>query len=547
MPFSVPFGALDHLTVFGEAPAGALPLPGYLPPLQMGTLHPSAPAGMTVEMLPWSVRFSSECFSIGFSLLRPEILHLGWDGVGGKRAGENRVQASYAAFQSGAGLFSGLSGPLLRTLHGDFGANLWTGQVEAIGDQVHYRDLHCGQGMYIDACFTINAEGFRLELTQRAQSSIPAIEVEGWRLAWNCAAAMTAAAALPTLRPGRNGEVELPMCWAGDGNGALRCEKLSGDAYLQIESYRGMRAVTGGMVLGPRAATEACPAVPAGVFSSSWECSVANFAPLTSSDDSPELPPSIRRHWGSIYSCFRPELGGFSNNAVSTNCHVNQGHPAELAVFTRQPDCGPDPLALYRFTIERALLGGGGYGFWRNLYLDTDPILVSGAGRLHQARTDLDWLRRVEPGLVQAIDRMLGNIGPEGLVVCRDLSGNSGSFRWSSNAMDVVGFGHLDAYVNAWSYRGLRNAAPLLAELGQRDLSARCTTAADRLCEAYPTYLLNPETGWIAGWRSHDGQLHDAAFLWVNGVACAFGLLPQQTAAEALRRLEQLRREAGAS
>jgi hypothetical protein len=107
----------------------------------------------------------------------------------------------------------------------------------------------------------------------------------------------------------------------------------------------------------------------------------------------------------------------------------------------------------------------------------------------------------------------------------------------------VVGFGHIDAYVNAWSYRALRNAAPLLAALSRRRLARRCTAAADALREAYPRALLNPETGWVAGWRSRDGELHDAAYLWVNAAACAFGLLPEDAAAEALRRLERLRHE----
>jgi hypothetical protein len=545
-PYSVPFGALDTLAVFGEAPAGEKPVPAYLPPLRTGALNPAAPEGMTVESLPWLVRFNSERFSIGFSLVRPELLHLGWDGVGGARAKENRVRTSSAAFQGGAGLFTGLSGPMLRTAQGDFGSNLWTGYVEVKDNRVAYRDLHCGQGVTIDAVFTVTEEGFRLELTQRAEKPVAAIEMEGWRLAWNCAAAMTAAASPPTLHPGRNGEVELPLFWAGDGNGALRCEKLSGDATIQVESYRCMNAVTGGLVPGPRPSLEAAFTVPAGVFTSIWAFSVAAFEPVHGGIAGAALPEAVRRHWGSVYACFRPEYGGFSNNAVSVNCHVNQNHPAEIAVFTRQPERGPDPLALFRFSIERALLGGGGYGFWRNLYLDSDPILVSGAGRLHQARPDIGWLRRVEPGLVQAAERMLGNCGPEGLVVCRALSGNSGSFRWSSNAMDVVGFGHMDSYVNAWTYRGLRNAAPLLAALGRNALAARCDEASDALRTAYAAHLLNPDTGWVAGWRSRDGQFHDAAYLWVNGVACAFGLLPYHTASEALRRLERLRSEVGA-
>ncbi len=537
-PFSVPFGTLDTLVAFGQAPEGEIPLPEYLPPLEVGTVQASAPAGMGVEVLPWIVKFQSDKFSIGFSMIRPEILHLGWDGTGSGRAGDNRVFRTRSA-----GLYTGLSGPVLRTFRGDYGANLWTGRVDVKGNKIYYRDLHCGQGVIIDATFTVTVDGFHLELKQRSDHSIPVIEFETWRLNWNCGEAMTAAA-VPTLHPGRNGEVEIPMFWAGDGNGCLRCEKLSGEAYLQIESYRCQNAVAGGLIQGIRPVPESGQIIPAAELVSNWKFSVASFEPIRQTEKG--LSAALRRHWGSIYSCFRPELGGFSNNAVSVNCHVNQHCPNEIIPFTQMPERGPDPLRLYRFTLERALLGGGGYGFWRNLYLDSDPILVSGVGRCFQVRPDMNWLRRIESGLIQAINRMLGTIGCEGMVVCRDLSGNSGTYRWSSNAMDVVGFGHMDAYVNAWSYRGLRNAAALLMFLDHKELSARCANAAEVLREAYPKYLLNHETGWVAGWRSRDDKLHDAAYLWVNVVAIAFGLLPEDVATEALRRLEKLRHKVGA-
>ncbi len=545
-PYSVPFGALDSLTAFGSSNTVDKKLPEYLPPLQVGSICPAAPEKMTVEQLPWLVKFCSEKFSIGFSLVRPEILHLGWDGVGGNRAGENRVRASSAGFQGGQGLFSGQSGPILRTSFGDFGSNCWTGSVDIDGNNIYYRNLDCGQGIIIDAHFIVSEDGFSIEIKQHVEKSIHVIEIEGWRLAWNCASAMTAPAAIPTLKPGRNGDVELPMFWAGDGNGALQCENVDGDAYLQVDSYRCMNAVTGGIIMGSRIMDDICPIVPAGTYTSKWNYKVTAFEPVTNGNDNDKVSSALRRHWGSIYSCFRPEYGGFSNNAVSVNCHVNQGHPAETVVFTQKPINGPDPLELYRFTIERGLLGGGGYGFWRNLYLDSDPILVSGAGRIYQAKPDIKWLNKIKPGLIKATERMLNSFGDEGLVVCHDLSGNSSSFRWSSNAMDVVGYGHMDAYVNAWTYRGLRNAASMLKALDCNELSVRCIEFAEKLKNAYSTFLLNPETGWIAGWRSRDGQLHDAAYLWVNGVACAFGLLPFDEAKEALHRLEKLRNDVGA-
>ncbi len=541
VPISVPFGTLDSLKAFGSIPGTPHQPPAYRPPLSRGTIRPRAPAGMDVEVMPWMVEFRGPALSVAFSLRRPELLRLGWDGTGSGRASRNRLHANV-----GPDLLGGQSGPILRTFRGDFGPHCWTGSVDVEGAAVTYRDLDCGEGVRIDAVFTVEPEGMTLALALLAVHPVPVLELEAWRLAWNCASAMTGAAAVPTLLPGRGGDVLLPMFWAGDGNGCLRCELLSGEAGLQVESFRSRNAVVGGIVPGPRPDPRGLLVLPPGTWRSTWRWSLSAFAPAAEAgavSGSHDPGPALRRHWGSVFSCFRPEYGGFSNNAVSVNCHVNQHCASELAVFTRRPERGPDPVAMLRFSLERALLGGGGYGFWRNLYLDADPVLVSSAGRLHQVHPDVRWLERVRPGLAAATERVLATLGDDGLAVCRDLSGDSGSHRWSSNAMDVVGFGHLDAYVNAWTYRALRNAVPLL---GGAHLAGRCRDAAERLREAFPRCFLNPANGWVAGWRSRDGELHDAAYLWVNGVALAFGLLPEDAAAEALRRLERLRVEVGA-
>lgn len=541
VPFSVPFATLDSLVAMGTPPAARSPLPAYVPPLQKGVIRPEAPVGMTVENLPWMVVFRGPRLSVGFSLRRPQLMHLGWDGTASGQSNDNRISTGRTV----SGLYTGPNGPVLRTFGGDFGANVWPGKVEVDGNRVTYSALDCWQGVQLDASFTVSADAIEVEFTQRAPHPVPAIELEAWRMNFNCAHAMTAAAGVPTLHPGRNGEVELPMFWAGDGNGCLRCEKLDGDAYLQVESYRRYNQVVGGIVLADRPGLDGLLLVPAGTRTSRWRWSVTAFEPEAA--PGAKLSGAMRKHWGSIYSCFRPEYGGFSNNAVSVNCHVTQCAQTEIVAMTRRPERGPDPLTMHRFTIERALLGGGGYGFWRNLFQDSDPCLVSGAGGVYSARPDKQWLEKIKPGLSAAAKRMLGTIGDEGLAINRDLSGNSGSFRWSSNAMDVVGFGHMDAYVNAWTYRGLRNAAAMFRVLKDGSLADRCTEAAERLRQAYAPQLLNPETGFVAGWRSRDGQLHDSAFVWVNGLACAFGLLDAKDATEALRRLEALREEVGAS
>ena len=75
--------------------------------------------------------------------------------------------------------------------------------------------------------------------------------------------------------------------------------------------------------------------------------------------------------------------------------------------------------------------------------------------------------------------------------------------------MDVVGFGHIDAYVNAWTYRAMRNANALFDALGDAALAGQCRRLAAGVRAAYARELVNPATGWVAGWKSRDGELHD--------------------------------------
>ena len=543
---NVPFGILNQLKAFGEPTTESAVKVNYLQILKQKNINPKAPKGMEILDLPNMLLYKGKYFSIGFSLYRPVLMHLGWDITGGDGVINNRFFVSRRPQKHKK--MGGVSGPLLRTLQADYPAHLWTGDVSVDGNRIVYQNLYVIDGLSIDAVFTVEQDRVIIELNQTCDKAIPVIEAECWRLAWDLTKGITGMAGMPTQKSGRNGDVALPAMWSSDGNGCLACRLLNGnpnETRLQVESYRFEECVTGGFVFGEHPGASHCQIVPAGNKHAVFELALENFEPI-SKQDAPAPSDGLKKHWATVFSCFRPEYRGFSNHAASVNCHLSQGPPIEIVAHTKRPANGPNPLDLARYTIGRALLDGGGYGYWRNLYLDSDPVLISAAGRIHQADPDIKWLKHIEPGLVGTVTRMLNLIGEKGMVVCKDLSGNSGSYRWSSNSMDVVGFGHIDGYVNAWAHRAFRNAAAMLDDLSHhRDLTLKCRQAANNLRKNYTAVLLNPETGWIAGWRSRDGQLHDYAFLWVNGVALAFGLLEKTLAQKALMALERTRDEVG--
>lgn len=546
--YAVPFGILSQLTARGEALQAAPDTSIYYQPiLAAGKVAPRAPRGMRARRQLNSVLFEGEHLSVGFSLRRPLLTHLGWDAEGFGQAGRNRLVTRRLDLWSAPCGAAGASGPLVRTTAIDCGASHWTGEVSVAGNRVRYTNLRCAAGVRLDAVFTVEPRRILVELIQSAGRDIPVLEAEAWRLAWDLKKGMTATAGVPTRREGRAGDVRLPALFASDAVGCLSCSVLEGPpgaVRLQAESYRDGGITTAGIVLGAPPPADGPLVVARKPLRAVIELAVANLQPAARGKAA-KTPPAIRKHWASLFSNFRAEFAGFSNHAASTNCHVNQHGCIDVAAFTARPEKGPCPLDLARFTVERALLDGSGYGYFRNLYLDADPILLSAAGRIHQAAPDQAWLAQVRPGLIETAQRLLGTIGREELAICRDLSGNSGSHRWSSNAMDQVGFGHMDAYVNAWTYRALKNGAALLRATGDAGLADRCRDAASAMRAPFARLLVNPATGWVAGWRSRDGRLHDAAYVWVNGVACAFGVLDKPVARRALAGLEARRMKMG--
>ena len=59
----------------------------------------------------------------------------------------------------------------------------------------------------------------------------------------------------------------------------------------------------------------------------------------------------------------------------------------------------------------------------------------------------------------------------------------------------------------------------------------------DRLKASYANTLYNPATGWLAWWKSQDGELHDYASPVVNGLAIEYGLVAPAQGREILSRL----------
>lgn len=548
--YSVPFGIFNDVSVHGRPLSPNPAVAPYAPVLRHRRIAPTAPAGMEVIQNGRTVTFRGPRLEAGFSLNRPMLTHLGWDDLGEGLAKVNRLLVTRSIMRPYRIIpLCGLTGPLLRTLDHDIGSHLWTGEIDIEGNVVRYLGLRAAENLRLDVAFTVFADHMIVDITEACSRAFTAVEYEAWRFAWDARVTPTGVTGLPSLRPGRNGHVPLPVLLTGEKVGCLALRRVgevdtTDPCYLQSESYRVSEALTCGLSLDNRSDDGFGIRIPEGTRHATFELRVTNLQPeRDNASAQAEFSRGIRRTWATIFSCYRPEYRGFSNNCISTNCHLGQWSHLEVLAHTPNPTSGPDLRAMHRFTTEKALLDGGGYGYWREYFMDSDPALLCAAGTAFRLGAEPQWLERIRPGLVEVFERMTASASPDGLLINERLSGNSGEFTRSTNGIDTVSFGYLDAYSNAWAYRALRNVAPVFRRLGDAARAARAADIADRMHQSYAPTFCNPKTGWVAGWRSKDGKLHDYAYIVINGIAIAFGLLPPDLAHRALASLETLRRQ----
>jgi len=531
-PHYVPFDTLKHVD-FNGTPVkrhhSDLPVQ---PPLRIVKNRPRGRDGLRVLSEDDGVRFASNAFAVGFSLRRPLISHLGWDSARAGKSVDNLIfnRTLQLNFYNphplvGPGDMRILSGPTWNTLDWDAHGRFWGGEVSVDGNVVSYRNLHVEDDVRIDADFEVLPDGMNVRFLQENSTKRETLELEAWRFVWKAQASMVATLGMPRQDPGRTGVVDLPAIWAAPGYGNLSCEQTDGNpARLQVESWRKNDISWAGFIVNREA---------------SFEMRVADVLPTGN-----KVHPEMRRNWGP-FVMFRAELAGFSNNAISTNCHLSQAGVADLSAYTQPPKVGPKPIELARYTATLALKDGRGYGDSREHYQDSDPSVLNMTGRIHQVAPNPEWLEDVWPFVRRAAERILSKVDRRGLVAAPLATGNYGNKGHVTNAWDCVNFGHYDGYSMVETYRAFRNVVALARAAGDSKFSAQVRHAADKMRRAFEPCFYNPKTGWIGSWRSKDGELHDYGHLCVNAPACLYGLVSPSRARKILQRMEARRLELG--
>ena len=130
------------------------------------------------------------------------------------------------------------------------------------------------------------------------------------------------------------------------------------------------------------------------------------------------------------------------------------------------------------------------------------------------------------PFVRATFDRMMAKVDDSGLVKTALISGNKGTWRWAVNGVDVINFGHYDAWSNVETYRAFKIVVGLARAAGDMFYARKAAAAAAKHKAGFVRCFYNPKTGWFGSWRSRDGKLHDYGHTTIIAPALLYGMVP---------------------
>ncbi len=501
------------------------------------------PEGVEVRALPGEVRYRTAGYEVGFALGRAGFSYLALDEEGNRETGRDLLHHAPGIDLQGVMLHAvGHAPAVAPALRCDV-----DGRVTVTGNRVVY-DLSipaAGQRLRLD--WRMHADHIELLAEREGEADVEAWESAVWQVALDPHASATATLGR-TRKEGRTGLLDLPVLLHAPGHGSLRVCADGDTATWRSDADRPNGWLLGELRLGETATEWGTTVLTAGLHRSTL-----TLRPGAHGVDAREsTPPTVSRALRRVALtglAYRADTATISNNAASMHCPMSMDCWSALATTFGEVLPGLDAVELLRDSLERWLDGGPGYaaGTMRDdgeLRPAEDEYLITGVGTLlgaadYIAHTrDGAWLKRYAPRLRAKLTALAArDIDGDGLIESPYRRGVSGEHDWSTNWWDVVSFGWKDAYVNALLFRTLTLFAEVLPALGAHDLAKGLDAWRARIRDAFEPTFLNPQTGWIAGWRCAEDRLHDYAFLAVNGTVVNSGVLAEETSSRITRAL----------
>ncbi|MEO5802716.1 MAG: GH116 family glycosyl hydrolase [Verrucomicrobiota bacterium] len=250
--------------------------------------------------------------------------------------------------------------------------------------------------------------------------------------------------------------------------------------------------------------------------------------------------------WGDQNKQFSAPAGILANNVISdpVSCLLHQW--ADQTLLTPKFSSDIRVSDAMQRTIDwwldhRTKPSGEVFAYWDHAdMLDANASPLIASWDYVEATGDRKWLdRRIERLEFIAEYLVKRDVDGDGLIESTH-SGNYGTLiepMRAGSAYDTINAGHKDAYCNALIYRAFRCLADLEKQLKRREQQERYTLCAERLKASYAKTFFNPKTGWLAWWKSEDGELHDLSSPMINSVAICYDLIEPAQGREILDRV----------
>ena len=500
---------------------------------------------MSAELLPGEVRFRAEGYEVGFALGRAGFSRYLALNDAGEQDKTSRDLLHHAPGIDLQGVMlhpvggSSIVGPALRC---DI-----EGHIHVNSNRVRYELAIPAAGQRLVLEWRMHADRIELVTERIGDHAVEAWESAAWQIAFDPRVAATTTLGI-TRKIGRTGLLDLPVLVHAPGHGSMRVIADGRAATWRSDADRPNGWLTGELKLGETPTDHGTTILEPGLH----RC-VVTWLPtapgIEADEDAPVSVARALRRSAVTGLSYRADTGTFSNNSISIHCPMSMDGWSAVATSYGEIIPGVDAVELLRDSLERWLDGGPGYasGTIRDgaeLRPAEDEYLVTGVGTLLglagflEHTRDSFWLAKYARRVRLQLDQLAArDLDGDGLIESRHRRGVSGQHHWSTNWYDVVSFGWKDAYVNALLYRALTILDEVLPVLGAHDLARGLSEWRSRLGDSFEKAFLNPETGWIAGWRSADDRLHDYAFLAVNAIVVNSGVLDSEVSRRIIEAL----------
>ncbi len=516
--------------------------------------HEPVPPGVTTTIHGGEARFHTRFFQAGFHLATPGFSYLAIDETGSRKTWSNNVKRpSYHRKRDDANKYL-VQGPRVYRRYppdaGFFHLDM-EGSTSLHGNVIDQETRTRDGSITYHYTWEINERGFTVTIEKHATKRIRLLHSSAWQISIDSTEAPLTALGKPIKR-GETGLLRFPLLLHLAGKGSFLCSLLEhegcGEVLGRFDSIRPEQVNTFEIKVGETPTVDGDFLLEPGTSRARIKFEV--FTPMfaTTADDAPWTVKEMVRTRAVSALTYRADTASFSNNGNSMHCPICLDSWSENAIKFQPFNDGIDPVDFLRDTLERWLLDAPAYASGKSIqdedflyedeYVQSGTSALLGLANLLECRDDDTWFNEHKERIIIQLERMKKrDIDGDGIVESTHRVGISGEHQWSTNWWDVISFGYKDAFANAILYPALKRLGDVFSRKGMDDTGKHLLEWAENLKKHFLPVFFNEKTGWLAGWRCKKGQLHDYAFLFVNGAAVHYGLVDGELAKQVMGRL----------